>query len=200
MQNPNQEIFEEFFKNAKQVLRFFEKHKVLEQLKSKYLVLIPTDEAIENFVNENNLGIESIQFSRSKIFKNIMYNHLSQNFNYTDVDLDPINFESVNGNKFVDVHPEQELSIGLTTGEFIKFASIDKLLVTESQMKTLKANLAKEFPFLKHSDKSNNTFGILDKAALYNILVKLDPKSILNTCKVDKRFEHICKDESIFKD
>jgi hypothetical protein len=45
---------------------------------------------------------------------------------------------------------------------------------------------------------ANIAFEVLDKSALTEILVKLDPQTILKLCQTNKQFRRICSDDSVF--
>lgn len=205
---------------CKLLLNFFQKHKVWDQLKNHkdLIVLIPTDKALTKFAS--SIGLEVKQLLVDKNFFDVLYNHLG--YMIPDPDAEPNTYElfkTVNDHIVeydnevtdtgldetfaieggYDVKPTLVIDNDQIPLEFKshieKIYVINGVIIFPEQLDKFRKN----FPYLKPSEDEKKNFNILDSGAILNILINLKPKEVVKTCQVDKRFIHVCENETLFK-
>lgn len=176
------------YQKTTQIANFYKKNNLEAQLADKvYLIIVPSDDQLKEFAGKIGISVE--QLVNSETFTDqIMYNNFCVN---VDEDLleHPTEFEdeweSVNGELFdvnlyfIDFFGNQLLYLN------------DELLVTDDQV----MDLIDEFPFL---DPKGSKFPVMDVSTVSNILVNLEPKEVLQTCRLNKQFNRYCNNETLF--
>jgi len=207
---------------CKLLLNFFQKHKVWDQFKQHkdLVILIPTDEALTKFAS--SIGLEVKQLLVDKKFFDVLYNHIGHMI--PDPDAEPNTYElfkTVNDhiveydNEVMDTKLDETFAIEggydvkptlvidndqipLELKSHIeRIYIVNGVIIFPEQLDKFK----KELLYLKPSESEDKkNFNILDPGAILNILINLNPQEVVKTCQVDKRFIHVCENETLFRD
>jgi len=176
---------------------FFRRNNVIQELDGPTsLVLIPTDAAVKHKLTD--IGITLGQLQHSQFYLEIMSNHLSEDYGLDFLDgqrvvlyvsKSELEFEDIRVGKLYGKCDQNTYKDAIVFYESLEF------VITEDQINSVRD----EYPYLESSTLQDKNFNLLDKNAIFQILVKLEPVDVISTCITNAKFKNICGDEQLFE-